>query len=355
MTEDKVQANSEHKLTKVDKLDFWNKDTVPEDQHEVPLIDDKAIKRGSCLEDTQREAFQTNLAVRGRDNYCEVIALSVDIRKSAITLVNVEDFAEYNRVLADFICYVKDTWRSEPGRFFDKFTGDGALCFWVLPEEPPASEKDEDGKPLIDHYYSIWNDRVKKTIKFSIEITCKFMEIFLPSIRKACGLIPKDFGFSTGIDVGQCFLTELRSSKEEEAPKDHYKARYGPIKCKDYEEIVVSDNVTMIGRAVIGAARMTRAANAYEILVNCYPGSELKARIDDPSEHEIRENLHFGLELTFRKIKDYCYCPVEVYRVNTDRIENLKKELGLVEEDEDTSKKSEKEPDDTTCKQSKNE
>ncbi|NIM97496.1 MAG: hypothetical protein GTO24_05245 [candidate division Zixibacteria bacterium] len=297
MTEDKVQQNSGDEpltvaFTKdyIAERDFWKRAPITDEKkHEVRLITDQAIMSGSCLEETESKAFGTNLASGGRDNYCEVIALSMDIRKSAITLVNVEDFAEYNRVLADFICYIKDTWRSQPGRFFDKFTGDGALCFWVLPEEPPkhmATKKVEDGTLLLDHYYYVWNDRVKKTIEFSIDITCKFLEIFLPSIRRTCGLIPKDFGFSLGIDVGQCLLTELRSSRAAEAPKDHYEELYGPIKCKDFHdkgEIVVSDNVTIIGRPVIGATRMTTAANAYEILVNCYPGSELKTRIDDPS------------------------------------------------------------------------
>ena len=360
MAEDKDQRNTEGKpLTLGDKLDFWNKDRIrEEDKHEVQLIDDEAIRNGSTLNDEQRKKFSENLASGTHDNYCEVIALSADIRKSAITLVNVEDYAEYNRVLADFICYIKDTWRYQPGRFFDKFTGDGALCFWVLPEEPKKddAEKEVDkDRTLIQYYYDEWNKRIRETIDFSIEITCKFMEILLPRIRKTCGLIPKDFGFSIGIDVGECFLTELRSSKSKEAPEDDYKEQYGKIKCEDYKTkgIVVSDNVTIIGRPVIGATRMTRAAKAYEILVNCYPGSALKARIDDPKEHKIRKHLRFGLDLAFRKIKDYCYAPVEVYRVNTDRIEHLKRQLGLVEEDQDSSIKSEKEPDDTTCKESK--
>lgn len=354
----------------IEHMDFWNRKPIPEEKQderlEVDPISDKAIKNGSFLSNEEIKAFQTYLAADGRDNYCEVVVLAVDIRKSSITLINVEDFAEYHRVLTDFICYIKNTWCGKmKGRFFDKFTGDGVLCFWVLPEEPIRRDakrtKRNTKKPFIDYYYDIWNQRIKETIEFSIEITCKFMEVFLPGIRRTCGLIPKDFGFSIGIDAGECLLTELKSSTKADAPEDCYEKQYGPIiyngdgKKKEKEPIRVANNVTMIGRPVIGATRMVTAAKAYEILVNCYPGSALKANIDGPREHEIHKKLCFGLDLVFRKVKEYCYGPVEMYRVNTDRIEHLKKELGLLEEDRESSNKGGKEPSDTTCTQPKKE
>lgn len=365
LTEDEIKK-------KIEELDFWNRDIVDRKKRpqrlEVEPISTDAIKKGSCFrdEDHEPEKFSTNLAADGTDNSCEVVVLSADIRKSSITLVHAEDFPEYSRVLTDFICHIKDTWRSEPGRFFDKFTGDGALCFWVLPEEPKeddAMKKDKDGKTLGEYYYLEWNRRIKETIDFSIEITCKFMEIFLPSFRKACGLIKKGFGLSIGVDAGNCFLTELQSSIAKEAPKDCYRIQYGDINIPDNEaeekeeqRIIVSNNVTMMGRPVIGATRMVDAAKAYEIIVNCYPGAALKAKIDNPKEREIHKDLQFGLDLVFRGTKEYPYPDgVEAYRVNTDRIEHLKRKSGLVEEDEESSKESKKEPNSTICKQTKSE
>lgn len=349
-------------IAQIDELDLWL-DKEVRGRVEVEQISPNAIQVGSCLDTDEAKLFSRNLAADGNDNYCEVIALSADIRKSSITLVNVEDFAEYNRVLTDFICYMKDTWRNVPGRFFDKFTGDGALCFWVMPKEPEEDEaerEDEEGITLIEHYYNIWNGRIKETIEFSIDITCKFMEIFLPSFRKTCGLLPKEFGFSVGIDVGECFLTELRSSTSIAGTKDHYEVQYGNIQCPDPTDgeerrIIVANNVTMIGRPVIGATRMVEGANAYEILVNCYPGAALKDRIENPTalQIRIREKFQFGLDRAFRKVKDYAPGPVEVYRVNTDRINSLKKRLGICVEDVESPAKIDKDSNDKPCTQSK--
>ena len=316
-------------------MDLWNKETVKKEDLQIEMISKNAIRNGSGFRDKDEiESLRTNLAKR--INVCELIVLSADIRKSSIALVNVEDFSEYSRVLTDFICYIKNTWchNKKKGRFFDKFTGDGALFFWILPEEP---KKDED------YFYSEWNLRIKEAIDFGIEIVCKFIEIFLPSVRRTCGLLPMDFGFSIGIDAGECFLTELKSSTKEVAYDDYYERKYGKILGGD-KEIIVSDNVTMIGRPVIGATRMVEAAEPYEILVNCYPGAALKAKIDNPIEHKIREGLQFGLDLCFRKIKDYQPGLVEVYRVDTDRINGLKKKLGLSGKEEECIIKRQEEP-----------
>lgn len=354
-----------------EKLDLWDKGAIPRKEHkkqlDVEMISEGAIISGSSLKPNKLKSFRTRLAAEGRENFCEVVVLSVDIRKSSIALLFVEDFPEYTRALTDFICYIKDNWLNNGGGFFDKFTGDGAIFFWPLPEPPTRDHEDDEvgdsGKTLIDDYYDSWNDRIKIAINFSIETTCRFMEIFLPDIRKTCSLIPKNFGLSIGIDAGRCFLTELKSSIEEEAGEDCYVKRYGPIKNPDLdisddgdkedERIIVARNVTVIGRPIIGATRMVDAAKPYEILVNSYPGGALKARIDNPNDHTIRENLHFGLELVGRKVKEYCYGPVEAYRVHTDRIEGLKKELGLVEEDKESLTKKEKGSEDTICDKEK--
>ena len=93
-----------------------------------------------------------NLIARrlGREyNYWEVVVVTLDIRKSSIALVNVEDFAEYSDKITDYVVYVAETCRAKKypvGRikengWFDKFTGDGVLLFWRLPEEPKPKEE----------------------------------------------------------------------------------------------------------------------------------------------------------------------------------------------------------------------
>ena len=325
--------------------DLW--EVRKKGMHEEKPLSVNAILDCSNLTRKESAILSSNLAQD--DNYCEVVVLSIDIRRSSVALAHVEDFYEYAEVLTDFICYIKDTWCNKKGRFFDKFTGDGALCFWILPEEPPA------GKSAAKSYIR-WNKRVKDTVDFSTDVCCKFMEIALPGIRKTCGLIPRDFGLSIGIDAGECLLTEMHSSKPTKARKDSYEAQYGQIHKGKDGKIEVSKNVTIIGRPVIGATRMVTAARAYEIILNTYPGALLKDKIDDPKEHEIHEELKFGLNLVFRKVKEYEHDFVEVYRVNSDRIEYLKQKMGLSEECEEKQIKSpidSKKPSDTKSKAKK--
>ncbi len=94
----------------------------------------------------------------------------------------------------------------------------------------------------------------------------------------------------------------------------------------------ISQNVTAIGRAVIGAHRMVSAASAYEILVNSYPGAALKARLDAPKD-KIGRGVDFDLEHVSRCTKEYN--PVEDYRVLSGRIDQLKAKMTLLNEVED--------------------
>ena len=256
----------------------------------------KAITQSTGLDKNSATAVAKQIYNDDQTNYWEVVVVTLDIRKSSIALVNVEDFEEYSNVITAYMGYVmetcqkskkypcKDEVKDKKGRviekgehgWFDKFTGDGVIVFWRLPIEPYPEKKyynlpkNADYDEKLKRYYQEWNETVRVAIEFSIRVTEQFLENALPGIRKTCGLLPADFGMSVGIDTGYCLLTELKVSKKSQ---EHFE-RYGLKLRKNMQ--AVSPNVTVIGRAVIGATRMVSQAKAYEIIINSYPGSRLK-------------------------------------------------------------------------------
>ena len=288
----------------------------------------KAIIKSTDLDKHEAEAVRENIYGDDEESYWEVVVVTLDIRKSSITLVNVEDFEEYSNVITDYVCYVMKTCQSKDypcegegakstgeNGWFDKFTGDGVIVFWRLPDEP-YFEADYDEK--LKRYYQEWNKTIRGAIEFSIEVTRGFLEVALPDIRKTCGLLPTDFGLSVGIDAGECLLTELRPSRKCE---DRF-VKFG--REREYNESLepVCPTVTVIGRAIIGANRMVQKAEPYEIIVNSYPGSKLKEAMED-SKEKVGRGAKFSLEWTVVCTKEYN--PVEAYRVVSGHLEHLKR------------------------------
>ena len=300
----------------------------------------EAIRKGTGLDKISAKAVSNNIWRIGKNNnYGEVVVVTLDIRKSSIALVNLEDFEEYSNVITDYVCYVLKTCQSnnfpckvdftnkdgtitpQENGWFDKFTGDGVIAFWRLPREPEYDEKYYDlpqktsYKQKLEYYNKKWNETIRGAIEFSNLVTEQFLENVMPDIKKTCGLLPADFGISVGIDAGECLLTELKTSD-----KFQERCRRFGLECKGKAN--VSLNVTAIGRAIIGATRMVSKAKPYEILINSYPGSKLKAALGDP-EDKLGQGIKFSMEPTYVSTKE-CKL-VEAYRVVSWRLEQLKK------------------------------
>lgn len=298
-----------------------------------------SIKRSTNLKKNNAKSVAEQIyRIGNNNNYGEVVVVTLDIRKSSIVLVNLEDFEEYSAVITDYVCYVLKTCQSDDfpcmvevknddGKmtqqecgWFDKFTGDGVIVFWRLPGEPELDEKyyelsrNVDYERKLEEYYTKWNATIRGAIEFAIRVTEQFLENVIPDIKKTCGLLPADFGISVGIDAGTCLLTELKAS-------DKFSERCTRFGLKCREKPIVSPNVTAIGRAIIGATRMVSQAKPYEILINSYPGAKIKAAIDD-SKDKSCQGVQFSLEPTCVSTKEYS--PVEVYRVISGRLEQIK-------------------------------
>lgn len=282
---------------------------VSKDAKETYRISDAAITKSTGL-DSDKAIVVAERIYSDENNYWDVVVVTLDIRKSSLALVNVEDFP----------CKDDCEVREENG-WFDKFTGDGVIVFWRLPMEPYTDkpyyilDKDTEYDEKLKLYNQKWNEAIRVAIEFSIEVTKEFLEVALTDIRKTCGLLPIDFGISVGIDAGNCLLTELEAS-------DNFPKRYKKYEEKYEKMLPVSPAVTAIGRAIIGANRMVSSAKPYDIIVNSYPGSNLKEAMED-SKEEVGRGAKFSLERTTVCTKEYN--PVEAYRVVSGHLEHLKR------------------------------
>ncbi len=326
-------------MTKKSKRPRSRRTRIVSGKNRLPTEFDYEIDEEVIASSTGFEKDAANIAsgLAAEYNFWEAVIVTLDIRKSSIALLNVEDFDEYSDILTNYVCYAADYCRNtlclgkddqviENG-WFDKFTGDGVLLFWRLPLQPRPGE---GNKRYWDDYYYRWHLKIKHAIQFSITVIAQFLEIALPDFRKTCGLVPTDFGISAGIDAGECLLTDMTATKR---LADYYRGEKKPQAHGDGEgRPSISQNVTAIGRAVIGAHRMVSAASAYEILVNSYPGAALKARLDTPKD-KIGQGVDFDLEHVSRCTKEYN--PVEAYRVLSGRIDQLKAKMTLLNEVED--------------------
>lgn len=331
----------------------------------------ETIASSTGLDEGQAKEISDSIYGKEEDNFWDVVVVVLDIRNSSIALVNVEDFDEYSNIISDFTWYVAERCKSadyeskveirkkegeivkfpskdgkmEPLKengWFDKFTGDGVILFWRLPDEPYPDKayyefsKQDDYNKKLKAYEHRWNTAIRRAVEFSIEVTAQFLETALPDIRKTCGLLPADFGLSVGIDAGRCLLTVLRPS---EAFEQRYE-RYGLKRAGDKRALSVSPNVTAIGRAIIGANRMVKAAKPYEILVNSCPGGALNARLENPKD-PVAKKVDFCLKRIPLCIKEYN--PVEAYRVVSGRLEQLKKTMTFCDVAEEGREEKEKE------------
>lgn len=283
-------------------------------------IDEELVKQSTGIEKDDK-IFAILSCLKEEDYFWPVIVVSIDIRKSSIALVNVEDFQAYQDSIGDFICYVAATWKlsnekfedieKHNVRFFDKFTGDGAIFFLALPDLRDAY------KSTDERYKNEWIKNLKETVRYCEKIMVKFLKITLPEIRKACGTQPCNFGLSIGVDVGECLVTDMQPSEDYNHYKDDYE---GDIKHEHngYPIDNIGGNITIIGRPVIGASRMVEVADAYEILLNSHPGATLKA--DDDRK--------FQLNRKYKEIKE-CDC-IEVYSFVSEQINKAKNEVGII-------------------------
>ena len=149
-----------------------------------------------------------------------MIVLCADIRKSTLLMKEAIDFRRFAATIGGFVTAGSSFLRKKRG-WFDKFTGDGFLMYWVTSDRDPAGYFDD----VIRSAYTIINT---------------FRDQFEPEIRKNVRNFPDGVGISIGIDIGETYFVEI------------------------------AGDLTIVGPAVVGAVRMVGVAKRYEAVVNIH-------------------------------------------------------------------------------------
>lgn len=147
-----------------------------------------------------------------------------DLRLSTLVLKEAVAPPAFARFLVGFTESVRGLVRDADG-WFDKFTGDGFVAFWILPS-PSAI----DGSRLT---------RFCQTV-------LPASDLLIRNLRRTSRNFPAGVGLALGIDAGPCELVRVAGA------------------------------ITVVGSPIVGASRMVTSAGARQTIANVQVGSALE-------------------------------------------------------------------------------
>ncbi|MGD0588723.1 MAG: hypothetical protein ABSA63_08050 [Thermoplasmata archaeon] len=154
----------------------------------------------------------------------EAIVVVGDLRMSTLVLKEAVQPSTFARFIVGFTEAVRGLANASGG-WFDKFTGDGFIAFWIPPKDRPADIG---------------------TIPDFCRTAFSAADSLLASLRRNSRNFPAGTGLSIGIDAGPCELVR------------------------------VGESVTIVGSPIVGATRMVEGASAHQTILNVYLGSALE-------------------------------------------------------------------------------
>lgn len=193
-----------------------------------------------------RQSIASELAI-------EAIVLTVDIRRSSCVLKESIDIPQYARILDDFVAEFRTVLHYHGG-WFDKFTGDGFICYW-----------------LVENAFT---ERMDTVLDFCCSVMDNFRTYYYPAFVANMRNEPAGIGLSIGIDAGPCYLTPI-----------------------------VGD-LTIIGSPIVGSVRMCDACLPYRLILNAYPGSRLLEGMATVCGR-LSDELAYQVETTSIATKEY--------------------------------------------------
>ena len=162
--------------------------------------------------------------------------VSGDIRKSSLILKESRDKAKFADAIAGFTVAARGATALFNG-WFDKFTGDGFLAYWLHPR--PATEL-----------------TFRMIVGGLMGLHASFEESCMPMLRSNVDNLPAGAGLAIGVSTGPGYLTD------------------------------VGEDATIMGPPVVGACRMCSLGAAGETVLNIDPGAALYeqlVRTPDPA------------------------------------------------------------------------
>ena len=188
----------------------------------------------------------------------QMFVMAADIRESTTLMKEAVRFERFAQVMDKFVTSVRRGIRRSGG-WFDKFTGDGFLAYWIVQPAPPDEYEERFVQTTGD---------VAHTAHILIDL---FHRRVLEDFRSNSRNLSAGVGLSMGLDAGPGYLVKI------------------------------ADELTIVGSPVVGAVRMvTAAALPQEIVANVYLGERLR-----DEQEGVYEALGVTVSRELRPTKEY--------------------------------------------------
>ena len=163
----------------------------------------------------------------------QMFVMAADIRESTALMKEAIAFEKFASVMDRFVSSVRVGIRRSGG-WFDKFTGDGFLAYWIVQQAEPAAYEERFVQTAGDlaHTANVLVDLFHRRV----------MEDFRSNSRN----LSAGVGLSMGLDAGPGYLVKI------------------------------ADELTIVGPPVVGAVRMVTAAQPKEVVANVFLGEHLR-------------------------------------------------------------------------------
>src|SRR5436309_14932453 len=172
----------------------------------------------------------------------QMFVMAADIRESTLLMKEAIRFEQFANVMDKFVSSVRSGIRRSGG-WFDKFTGDGFLAYWIVQPAPPAEYEKEFVQTAGDIVHT------------AHELVDLFHRRVLEDFRANTRNLSAGVGLSMGLDAGPGYLVKI------------------------------ADELTIVGPPVVGAVRMvTAASEPQEIVANVFLGERLRDQQDGAYE-----------------------------------------------------------------------
>jgi class 3 adenylate cyclase len=188
----------------------------------------------------------------------QMFVMAADIRESTTLMKEAIRFERFAAVMDRFVTSVR-RGITRSGGWFDKFTGDGFLAYWIV--QPAPSDEYEE------RFVQTAGD-VTHTAHSLVDL---FHRRVLSDFRSNSRNLSGGVGLSMGLDAGPGYLMKI------------------------------ADELTLVGPPVVGAVRMVTAASSPgEIVANVFLGERLQS-----GQEGVYEALGVRVEREFRPTKEY--------------------------------------------------
>lgn len=177
----------------------------------------------------------------------QMFVMAADIRESTLLMKEAVRFEQFAKIMDKFVSAVR-SGIGTPGGWFDKFTGDGFLAYWIAPSKP----KEEYQRRFVEAAGNLAHT--------AHELIDLFHRRVLEDFRRNSRNLSDGVGLAIGLDAGPGFLVEI------------------------------AGELTLVGPPVVGAVRMVNAASRpQEIFANVYLGEHL---------HDEQDGIYQALGMT---------------------------------------------------------